>query len=336
MAIISNRANDSIAHSVPENALDPRNYSSKSLDFLSFQPGVAAVERSDEIGWTSLLTGHSRGASKCTGYETGRTPDQRITVMTGGHGRIEYHEKGQWIGRTFSAGTIFLAEPEESQWIRWETSPKSPPVEWLHVFICKRLFEEAVEVFRRPGQRSHRPNMTALAIRDGVLERVMLALLRGMRDNLPDIYAQATAQWIVVHLLGRGGNLQPEQPAWAGGVVDLRLQRAIDYMQAHLSEEIELEKIAEAAAVSKFHFVRLFKAATGNTPFAHLTELRLNLASSLLRRGSDLVSQVAYQSGFKNITHFNAAFHKRFGVAPSAYRREFGKTTVYKRENALA
>jgi AraC family transcriptional regulator len=99
---------------------------------------------------------------------------------------------------------------------------------------------------------------------------------------------------------------------------DWRLQRALDYMQDHLAAS--LDTLANEAAVSRFHFVRLFKSAVGITPHAFLIKLRMQEAISRLAAGQDGVSEVAAACGYDNPANFAAAFRRHIGVSPRAYR----------------
>jgi AraC-like DNA-binding protein len=102
---------------------------------------------------------------------------------------------------------------------------------------------------------------------------------------------------------------------------DRRVQRALDYMQDHLAASLDtLATLANEAAVSRFHFVRLFKSAVGITPHAFLIKLRMQEAISRLAAGQDGVGEVAAACGYNNPANFAAAFRRHIGVSPRAYR----------------
>lgn len=81
-----------------------------------------------------------------------------------------------------------------------------------------------------------------------------------------------------------------------------RLRWAIDFMHAHLAEEISLEDIAAAARLSRFHFLRVFQAAHGRTPTAFLRELRTRRALAMLRTTSLGVTGIAGQVGMSRVS----------------------------------
>lgn len=82
-----------------------------------------------------------------------------------------------------------------------------------------------------------------------------------------------------------------------------------------------LDQIARAAGLSKFHLVRLFRAAFGTTPMKYAEGLRLDRAAERLRTSCVLIEEIAFAAGYGSLGAFGRAFGRRFGSAPSAYRK---------------
>ena len=87
------------------------------------------------------------------------------------------------------------------------------------------------------------------------------------------------------------------------------------YIDKHFSEEINLDKIANKALVSKFHFIRLFKKYYGRTPNQYLQEVRIEKAKKLLQKGNSM-DEVCNAIGFASKTSFIALFKKKTGKTP--------------------
>lgn len=95
-----------------------------------------------------------------------------------------------------------------------------------------------------------------------------------------------------------------------------QLLQAKDFMDTHFCEPIGIEQMAAQAAMSEFHFIRMFKLSFGSAPYQYLLSKRLHLAHNLLQSGCG-ISQVALDCGFADLFSFSKAFKKYFGAAPT-------------------
>jgi AraC family transcriptional regulator len=84
---------------------------------------------------------------------------------------------------------------------------------------------------------------------------------------------------------------------------------------------ITLDALAAAVNLSPYHFARAFRATTGMTPHAFVTEQRLIVARDLLLRGDASVTEVAFSVGFSNVSHFRRLFRQRYGLTPAGLRQ---------------
>jgi AraC-like DNA-binding protein len=100
-----------------------------------------------------------------------------------------------------------------------------------------------------------------------------------------------------------------------------KLKRVIDFIEANLHESIGLDDLARAAGLSANHFLRVFKLATGETPYHFLRARRLERARQLLADNAMPLAELALECGFANQAHFTAAFSREVGIPPGRYRR---------------
>ena len=98
--------------------------------------------------------------------------------------------------------------------------------------------------------------------------------------------------------------------------------RAVNFMEQNLTSPISVSDVASAAAYSTFHFVRLFKALTGNTPGSYLRRRRLTEAAGELVRGRRRIIEIAMDYQFQSQEAFTRAFKDCFGTSPSAFRKK--------------
>jgi AraC-like DNA-binding protein len=102
--------------------------------------------------------------------------------------------------------------------------------------------------------------------------------------------------------------------------------RAIDYIERHLCESIGVEQVAAAACMSRFHFARVFRRATGYSPMEYLRHRRIEQAQVLLLEGRHKVSEIASDLGFFDQSHFVRRFRRATGCTPARYARAQGQS----------
>jgi len=104
-----------------------------------------------------------------------------------------------------------------------------------------------------------------------------------------------------------------------GGLSSRALARALEYLHAHLGERFSLQELASAAAVSRFHFARMFRVSIGHSPMEFLVKLRIDAARALLQSGKQRIADIAATLGFCDQSHFTRTFRRATGVAPREY-----------------
>ncbi len=100
-----------------------------------------------------------------------------------------------------------------------------------------------------------------------------------------------------------------------------QIARAVDLIHSACQTDLSLDDLAEAAAMSRYHFLRCFKTHVGSTPYAYLQQVRLQHAATLLRSSARTITAIALDCGFTSPSRFSDAFRRRYGCTPSAYRR---------------
>ena len=98
------------------------------------------------------------------------------------------------------------------------------------------------------------------------------------------------------------------------------ITRAREYIRARQRENLSLAEVAHEAHMATFHFCKQFKKATGLTFTDYLSRVRNETAREQLLKPNARVSEVAFESGFRSITHFNRVFKKLNGESPTTYR----------------
>lgn len=95
---------------------------------------------------------------------------------------------------------------------------------------------------------------------------------------------------------------------------------AVEYINAHLCEDITLDDVAAKAGVSRYYLCRQFRKYTGQTVFEQLNGARCKRAHVMICNGAS-VSTAALSSGFSNLSYFTRTYKKYFGTLPSKAQR---------------
>lgn len=99
------------------------------------------------------------------------------------------------------------------------------------------------------------------------------------------------------------------------------VRKAHDLITRRYAEPLDLDQIAAAAGYSRFHFVRAFRAAYGETPGRYLTRRRIERAQDLLRSVNLTVTEVCHLVGFSSLGSFSSLFRAVVGVSPAQFQR---------------
>lgn len=99
-----------------------------------------------------------------------------------------------------------------------------------------------------------------------------------------------------------------------------RVTESVRRIEAEPSLTWTLARLAADARQSRYHYLRLFQRVTGVTPHQFVLRARLRAAALRLLDGDDKVIEIALGAGFGDVSNFNAAFRREFGVSPRAYR----------------
>ncbi|MFT3850397.1 MAG: AraC family transcriptional regulator [Propionivibrio sp.] len=116
----------------------------------------------------------------------------------------------------------------------------------------------------------------------------------------------------------RGAALRPR-----GGLSAVARRRVVDWIEAHLADSFTLADLAAQAALSEFHFARMFRVSMGVTPHAWVAQHRFARACALLsgkRQDGPALERVAAACGYANASHLNRRFREELGVTPTRYR----------------
>jgi AraC-like DNA-binding protein/ligand-binding sensor protein len=126
--------------------------------------------------------------------------------------------------------------------------------------------------------------------------------------HLLNIFAQYLADYISRHAISASAH-EPKP-----------VSNAKQFVLSHVEEAITLAVVAQHVNVSRFHFCKMFKRATGMTLTEYVARVRVEKAKTLLVDPSLRISEVVFAAGFGSIPRFNSVFKRCVGMPPTEYR----------------
>jgi AraC family transcriptional regulator len=139
-------------------------------------------------------------------------------------------------------------------------------------------------------------------------------------DNVFELFAEGWANQALAHIsrLIRGGEL--ERKRLRNPLSSRSMRRLEGYVRDNLAEPLSLAAMSGVVGLSKRHFLRAFKEATGVTPHRFVQRMRIEEAKRRLIETNEAITEVALASGFGSSQRFATSFRSATGVTPSTYR----------------
>jgi AraC family transcriptional regulator len=190
----------------------------------------------------------------------------------------------------------------------------------LHLYLPETLFHRLRNDFKLPVAPAHSIRFVS-GITDPVIQQIGNSILSELTNETAAgrMYVETASLTLAARLLLKhcdsGASKATESSSHA--LDDVRLRRVLEYIVAHIDDDIRLESLAEVAGYSPFHFARKFTVATGIPPHRYISRMRLENAMAELADGTVPLAQVAH---FSSQASFTRAFHRATGMTPKEYR----------------
>ncbi|WP_062436984.1 AraC family transcriptional regulator [Herbidospora daliensis] len=263
----------------------------------------------DTAGWRSLLVQSFDHASRAEQLPMPAVSDLHIVLCVAGDADVRLQAGGRPVERRWVPGHIELMVPGRATSFDYRSTSRLRTVQ-VHV--------PSAAVRAAAGALGGRdPDFEALAAAVGAGDPVVEQLLRALPCSgaAGDLYAESAGAFLATHVLTLGRYVRLPGPEHAA------VRASIAIMRDRLAGPLTLAAIAAEVHLSVYHFVRVFREATGETPHRYLTRLRIEQARRLLTTTSLSLEQIAPRCGFASPGALSSAFLRQMGVRPSAYRK---------------
>ncbi|MGC5225301.1 helix-turn-helix domain-containing protein [Micromonospora sp. DT81.3] len=267
------------------------------------------------LGWPGLRSEYSRLAPH-DGVAV--TKPGQIGVVFTGHRDVAYRASGRTRRNDIAPGAATITAEEPVSWFR-----VAEPTDAVEIYPDPQLVHN---VAVQHGLAGVSPR-TVIGERDGVVLAVASRLRQVHLANayLSDVASSELAHAIIRQLLIRYGGADPRAFLAPGRLSAARVDQVSQYIDAHLSDPLDIPLLASVTQLSPYHFARTFRAATGMAPHAFVTARRMMRARIILERTAASVEEAAGMVGYRHIGHFRRAFVLEHGVRPSELRAEHRK-----------
>ena len=300
----------------------PSSVSTYELDpyILTLPPFHSSIQ----AGWEGVVVRTYRSPAEVESMILPAVPDVSLVLITQGALWIESRYLGEsWEALHVGVGDWFLTPgggaPYELRWHK--TSVEDPCI--LNLYVDTTLLHHAAEQLA-----DHLPARIELADRAGfqdpLLTQMGLALQRELLvpTSASKLYAETAAQMFAVHLLRHYLTTNLSITDASHKLSRQQLKQVVEYMVTSLDQDLSLDALAQQLGFSPYHFARLFRETTGESPHQFVVSKRIEAAQQLLKTADLPLAQVAVAVGFPNQSHFSRVFKQRRGITPAQYRHE--------------
>lgn len=284
------------------------------IEMPDLEAAIPFMERQVRL-WPGLMAEWERVAP--VAITSQGDPAHRLSLIFGSSMTIGHRQFGRSIDSTVQSGQVVLSPAFKPASYRWSGEIEAISLLFTPDWLRKIATEIGVK------QPDHLELRGSVELEDEFLTGLLRTFQREVLK--PEIGSRllvdSLSQALAVYLIRRytDGQLTNRQsstiPKW-------RIRRAQDFIHENLTNGISLKEIADAAGdVSPYHFSRLFKQATGFSPYQFLIECRVVTAQQLLRAKRELsLGEIAFRCGFADQSAFTRCFRQRTGLTPKQYR----------------
>jgi len=158
--------------------------------------------------------------------------------------------------------------------------------------------------------------------KDPLIQAIAFALKNELNSGnvKKSLYIEQLTTTFAVHLLHKYCVKPAKISTYTGGLPKYKLQQVLDYINAHLDQDIKLTTLSELVGMSQWYFAQMFKQSMAIAPYQYVLQQRIAKAKQLLNYQQAKIIDVALTCGFANQSHFTKHFHKLTGMTPKAYR----------------
>jgi AraC family transcriptional regulator len=275
---------------------------------LSAPPSVS----SDGATWPTALLKHWVGTDPA--MDQPPLDHHYVVQHLGGAKLVDRRCGGSSVSTIVEEGTLTFV-PAGTEF-KWHTRG---PIEFAHLYISPTLMA-------RTALRFDRVNELSLVDTVGCRAPLLEAIYAAMREELysqraaSPIYLDTLLETFLIKLLLDHSAACLRHTKTRETLPSFRIQRTLDFIEAHLDHALALDDLVAVAGGSPFHFSRAFKNSVGDSPYKYLLRRRMAHAQRLLMNTDWPLAKIAESCGFSGAVNFSRSFFRLLQVTPTQFR----------------
>ena len=217
---------------------------------------------------------------------------------------------------SMTRGTIHIKSAGQCFWQRWSVPADVLVIAFERTFFANLANQAADRQIDFIGE---------LGVKDPRLDELTALFNRELLDGGANgrLYTENLAAALAVSLVQRRTNNPAPVTLARSGLPPARLRRVLEFIDAHLANDLSLSELSEVSGLNPHHFAHAFKASTGMPPHRYIIEKRISKAQELLQDGRQSIAEVAFACGFASQSHLTQHFHRIVRTTPAKFRRSF-------------
>jgi AraC family transcriptional regulator len=291
------------------------------VDWPKFLPNPPLLT-SFQSGWSGIQLAHFRQPSVDLPELSN---SQHIITIPLGHQAIDLElvSEGRsqaisYQARDFACGFIEVVPADFPYGLRSNCTVEV--MEWIQ---CRLEPAYLAQIAHESVNSDRVELLLTLKKADLLIYHIGLALKASLEEDGGGsrFYADSMATALSAHLLRHYSTRNHHLQDYEDGLSKQKLRQAIEYIQAHLGEDLSLADVANELGMSQYYFCHLFKRSTGVSPHQFLIRQRVERAKHLLKQPERTVTSIAMDCGFANQSHFAKCFRQFTGMNPNQFRK---------------
>lgn len=273
---------------------------------------------SDELDWknVALRSYHYEGQDvivpamrdfMLVNYKLGVTPMQR---------RFD----GRWRKETLVPGACSLLTRAQQAYWNWVE-----PIDVTHLYLSGELVSSVASEMV-DCDVDHVDLNDVLRVDDPMINTMMEAISAEARCQGAGgaLYVDSMSHALVIHLLRNYAEIRVKNQPCSGKLTALQQRIVREYIDEHLSESLDLNRLAEQLGMGACRFARAFRLSFEQPPYAYVMQQRLVKAQHLLTHSTLPIKVISCMCGFSDQAHLTRLFRRAYGTPPACFRKQNG------------